>query len=766
LVIPVDAWAAVGAYLEIEDQIVDIGNQLTVEVTIEGVEDLHAFSFDLPFNPNILQAVSAEYGGLLSKNGADAVKCEKIVINNADGKISGITCSRTTPDGISGVGALVKIIFNTVKAGKGVLNLENVKLTNSAAELIEFTLYEGEITIYPQNGKITGVVTDAFGPVYGADVVALRDEAPVGFPGRTDSDGKYIIDNIYEAGIYDVRITHYNYLPTTISNVDVRIGMTTSDVNVTLLPPTKFYTKVDQEGFIRDWLLLGPIPWDDNATRLRENQLKAAENKPGGTTEDIHKVLTPREGDRGSGLAKALRWTLHNSGDRYINLESFYREKGKRFENAVAYAFTSVKVPSTQTVSLLVGSDEGIAIWLNHELVHSNDVTRGADRDQDVIHSLTLKEGWNSILIKCVNRVGGWGFLARFAAQKPFAEPEFLTTLEVAVESQELQFALAEFSFMMHLSQGLHNIALPLKPQNSFTARAFAEKLGATLVIEYDEVKREFFAFLPKIATTDGFQIKGGFGYIVNLVASTDATFTGTAWSAAAPSSSYQPSALWAFAVGGIVREEPTPCPLPRGEDKQIPLSNDLTVTVKNLQTDETITDSVGSTGVGRFTVAFVDLAKRDVVKVGDEIEIAVYDASGNIVAGPIRRPVGLDDLKNASLIVNLRMGDIIPKESQLGQNYPNPFNPETWIPYQLASDADVTIRIYDIGGKLIRTIDLGQKAAGIYHQKERAAYWNGRNDKEEQVASGVYFYMMEAYQKESRQAGDFRAMKRMVVLK
>ena len=484
------------------------------------------------------------------------------------------------------------------------------------------------------------------------------------------------------------------------------------------------------EGFIRDWLLLGPIPWDDDATRLREDQLKATENQPGGATEDIQKVLTPWEGARGSGLAKALRWTLHNSGNKHINLQSVYHGQRKRFEKAVVYAFTSVKVPRTQTVSLLVGSDDGIAVWLNHEVVHSNDVTRGASPDQDTIHSLTLKEGWNSILIKCVNRDDGWGFYARFTTQKPFTETEFLTNLEVAPESQELHISLAESSFLIHLSQGLHNIALPLKPKEPYTARSLAEMLGATLVVEYNEVDREFSPFLPTLDTTNGFQVKGGFGYIVNLVADTDATFTGTAWSNAAPSSDYQPSGLWAFAVGGIV-----------SANERILLPDDLTVTISNRRTGEMATGSVGSAGVGRFTVTFVDLAKRDVVKLEDEIEIALHDASGNIVAGPIRRAITLDDLRNASLLVNLRMGDIIPKESQLGQNYPNPFNPETWIPYQLASDADVTVRIYDVGGRLVRAIDLGRKAAGVYHQRARAAYWNGRNDQEEQVASGVYLY-------------------------
>jgi len=91
-------------------------------------------------------------------------------------------------------------------------------------------------------------------------------------------------------------------------------------------------------------------------------------------------------------------------------------------------------------------------------------------------------------------------------------------------------------------------------------------------------------------------------------------------------------------------------------------------------------------------------------------------------------------------------------------QNYPNPFNPETWIPFKLASDADVTITIYNIRSELIRTLNIGRKQAGTYVDKGRAGYWNGRNEFGERVASGVYFYML--------QAGYFSAMRRMLIVK
>jgi len=84
-------------------------------------------------------------------------------------------------------------------------------------------------------------------------------------------------------------------------------------------------------------------------------------------------------------------------------------------------------------------------------------------------------------------------------------------------------------------------------------------------------------------------------------------------------------------------------------------------------------------------------------------------------------------------------------KKTALFQNFPNPFNPETWIPYNLSKSKHVTIRIYTSTGQLVRTLDLGQKPSGAYLSKEKAAYWDGKNEAGEMVASNIYFYVMEA---------------------
>ena len=109
----------------------------------------------------------------------------------------------------------------------------------------------------------------------------------------------------------------------------------------------------------------------------------------------------------------------------------------------------------------------------------------------------------------------------------------------------------------------------------------------------------------------------------------------------------------------------------------------------------------------------------------------------------------------------------LAPKETALLPNYPNPFNPETWIPYQLPEPSDVTLRIYSVKGTLVRTLRLGYQSAGVYHSKNRAAYWDGRNEHGESVASGVYFYTLSTKStRDSVTAGDFTATRKMLIRK
>ena len=172
-----------------------------------------------------------------------------------------------------------------------------------------------------------------------------------------------------------------------------------------------------------------------------------------------------------------------------------------------------------------------------------------------------------------------------------------------------------------------------------------------------------------------------------------------------------------------------------------------------------------------------VDLNSDGVVSILDLILAAQSLGKTTAPAAPAIEAAGMDPAMIETWIAQARLEDdgslafkqgieslqnllasLIPEETALLANYPNPFNPETWIPYQLAEPAEVTLTIYDMNGKMVRHLAVGHQAAGMYRNRSRAVYWDGRNQLGESVASGLYFYTLTA--------GDFTATRRMLILK
>ena len=145
---------------------------------------------------------------------------------------------------------------------------------------------------------------------------------------------------------------------------------------------------------------------------------------------------------------------------------------------------------------------------------------------------------------------------------------------------------------------------------------------------------------------------------------------------------------------------------------------------------------------------------------------VSDLQASGMLTAADVRewlaqsREVNLTDAtwRDGVLFLEQLLAALTPKETALLPNYPNPFNPETWIPYHLANDSNVQISIYDINGALVRRLDLGHQQEGYYTSRSRAAYWDGRNEFGEQIATGIYFYQL--------QADNMSLLRKMVILK
>ena len=96
---------------------------------------------------------------------------------------------------------------------------------------------------------------------------------------------------------------------------------------------------------------------------------------------------------------------------------------------------------------------------------------------------------------------------------------------------------------------------------------------------------------------------------------------------------------------------------------------------------------------------------------------------------------------------------DVIPLDYFLKQNYPNPFNPITSLRYDLPEDGLVNITIYDMMGRVVKTLVNGSQTAGF-----KSIQWNATNDRNEPVSAGLYLYTI--------QAGDFTQTKKMILLK
>ena len=136
--------------------------------------------------------------------------------------------------------------------------------------------------------------------------------------------------------------------------------------------------------------------------------------------------------------------------------------------------------------------------------------------------------------------------------------------------------------------------------------------------------------------------------------------------------------------------------------------------------------------------------------------EMTVFDKAGNTYRADFTEIVRFEVEEDAPAAPPLTVS--LPQKTELLANYPNPFNPETWIAYQLAASSEVTLHIYDVRGRTVRHLQLGYQPAGIYESRSRAAYWDGKNNVGEPVASGLYFYTLTA--------GEFTATRKLLIKK
>ena len=185
------------------------------------------------------------------------------------------------------------------------------------------------------------------------------------------------------------------------------------------------------------------------------------------------------------------------------------------------------------------------------------------------------------------------------------------------------------------------------------------------------------------------------------------------------------------------------------------------------------VADAMGTSNArydvnGDGTVNFLDLLlvfdNRDAGAAGAPTVVGMKMSAAqiDIIEEQIDLLIATNDRSPAAMRVLVYLQQLLvtarPEKTQLLANYPNPFNPETWIPYELATDTNVRLTIYNTQGVVIRTLQFGHQSAGYYVGRDRAAYWDGRNALGEQVASGLYFYQLET--------DEMSLMRKMVILK
>ena len=445
------------------------------------------------------------------------------------------------------------------------------------------------------------------------------------------------------------------------------------------------------------------------------------------------------------------RWGCRsNNVNSVVNRIGLSSDRGLDYHSAYAL-INIVSVRDRKNVAMGVGSDDSVKVWLNGKVVHVNNVDRGTTGIQDLFR-VNLKAGDNLLLVKVSDNLWNWGmFFDIYLAAGDFRTALPTATLDISLATHLFQKYRATLQDP-EIQEVLPTVLLHLqKPEIQALLTPFTINIAA----ENPDLLAQFGLQDEAIAF-----IKGNPGIRAML---RDPDFQILL---------QNPNALSEFMALLTGDESITP-------PKQRTLPADVDGNgVVNILDLVRIATRLGQTGPdpadvnGDGTVNIRDILLAAALMRAEAAAPSLYTNTrikrDNLPLKPEDIQLWLTQAQQLeSRDVTLQRGVIVlkhlmemltPKNTALLSNYPNPFNPETWIPYQLSEPADVSISIYAADGKLVRTLNLGYQAVGIYHQRSRAAYWDGRNMQGEPVASGVYFYTLTA--------GEFTATRKMVIKK
>ena len=453
-------------------------------------------------------------------------------------------------------------------------------------------------------------------------------------------------------------------------------------------------------------------------------------------------------------------WTFHKLPTTgWRNIEDMLK---REIRGGTIYGSVSLHSPRQQETTMYVGGEHGIKAWLNGVLIHQHNKRDWANGYSDFF-PVTLKQGRNVLLVAVATDSNGFfGF-----------EPG----TEYTVANPGVGYTFSKTP--IHTGD---TFTLDIRAENIFDMAGWQFDITFdSAVLEAIDVSES--DFLKMDGGTTFFQsgsIDNAAGKITGLSAARlspqGVSGTGTLLQVSfkAKSAGETELALQNFQFGSVTGDNIPAGPhevrftvaegLPTGDVNRDGVISILDLILVAQQLGERVPagSAVDVNGDGVVSILDTILVSQGIagssaapVARTDSVDAATIEAwiaqARSEDDGSLAFKQGIENLLNL-------LASLIPEETALLANYPNPFNPETWIPYQLASPAEVALTIYNMKGKMVRRLAVGHQAAGMYKSRSRAIYWDGRNQLGESVASGLYFYTLTA--------GDFSATRRMLILK
>ncbi len=485
----------------------------------------------------------------------------------------------------------------------------------------------------------------------------------------------------------------------------------------------------------------------------------------------------------GAAAGKAVgdnTWTWHTLsafGGNNINemTESLGWGTGREIYDHIVYGSVVLDSPSEQQTRMLVGSDDAVKVWLNGELVHEAYGTRGA-ADYAYFFDVTLKQGKNVLLV-AVDNHGHGGFAGHFGFASDAKYTVFRPGTRFLFATEATSFEIDD-TFTLHLNtENVKNLAgwqadLVFNPD---VLEAIEVSEGDFLMSEDEETR-----FNGGTIDNETGRITGINALRFDSGVSGKGTLCSVSFTVKGPgecrltlenfeagSRGSQPIPATPPEYVIIVEgEEPTRPAWDVDQDGEVDIF-DLLQVAQSLDTDVSVNPQADVNGDGSIDIFDLITVAQNFGESTASAPISVAMDTEELTPAMIRawiKQAQVEDDGSIAFrqgIANLQKlleSVTVPKKTVLLANYPNPFNPETWIPYHLAKPTAVNLTIYAANGTVIRTLVLGHQAAGIYQSRGRAAYWDGKNEVGESVASGVYFYTFTT--------GDFAATRKMLLMK